>query len=476
MPVAVIMPKLEMSQETATVIEWIVEEGDSVAKGEPLLTVETDKVTVEIESPASGVLAGVRVGLDEVVPVTETIAFVLQPGEELGPDLHQGLGRGGGADGGGARREAADRETVRPAPAREGHATPVARRMAADTGIDLATVLGTGPGGRITKADVEAVLAGRRDGIRPLRSAGKVRATPAARRIAREQGTDLATVTGSGPRGRIQAEDVLVHVPPAAVDLPVASEAPGSIAGPLASSEEDIEVIPLQGMRRTIAMRMQQSYQTAPHITLTVEVDMSAAQALRQELNERAESLGVPRISVTAILVKICAWVLQRHRWVNASLHGEDLRSAEIHLKRPSNIGVAVALEEGLIVPVIHHVEQLGIAEISQRLRDLTERARQGRLSPEDVRGGTFTVSNLGMYGIDHFTAILNPPESAILAVGRIAKRSVVVEREGGDELVIRPMMNMTLSADHRVLDGASAARFLRDIADLLEHPGYLLW
>jgi len=230
MPVAVIMPKLEMSQETATVIEWLKGEGDSVAKGEPLLTVETDKVTVEIESPASGVLAGVRVGPDEVVPVTETIAFVLQPGEELAPGLRQQPEREGVADGRGARREATDRDTARPAPAREGYATPVARRMAADTGIDLAAVSGTGPRGRINKADVKAALAGRGDGALE----GKVRATPAARRVAREQGMDLAAVTGSGPRGRIQVADVLAQrdildyaLP---VDLPVVSGVPGSMA------------------------------------------------------------------------------------------------------------------------------------------------------------------------------------------------------------------------------------------------------
>jgi pyruvate dehydrogenase E2 component (dihydrolipoamide acetyltransferase) len=229
--------------------------------------------------------------------------------------------------------------------------------------------------------------------------------------------------------------------------------------------------VPLRGMRRTIAARMQQSYQTAPHITLTVEVDVSAAQALRSELNARAEALGAPRISVTAILVKVCAWALQRHRWVNASLHGE-----EIHLHKSSNVGVAVALEEGLIVPVIRNAEGLGIAEIASRLADLTARARQGILTPHDVSGGTFTISNLGMYGIDHFTAILNPPESAILAVGRMVKRSLVVEREGQDVAVIRPLMNMTLSVDHRVLDGAIAARFLRDVVDALEHPNLLLW
>jgi pyruvate dehydrogenase E2 component (dihydrolipoamide acetyltransferase) len=477
MPVAVIMPKLEMSQETATVIDWIKAEGESVAKGEPLLTVETDKVTIEIESPASGILAGVRVGPDDVVPVTETIAFLLQPDEELAADLSQESGRSEGVGDRGEQREAVDQETIRSAPVRGRSATPVARRMAADLGVDLTTVSGTGPAGRITKSDVEAArrqqaLGGRGDGGLE----GKVRATPAARRVAHEQGTDLAALIGSGPRGRIQVADVLAQSDVLAGAPAGQHAASADVLVPVAGPGEDVEVVPLLGMRRTIAARMQQSYQTAPHITLTVEVDMSATQVLRRELNERAAALDVPRVSVTAILVKVCAWALQRHRWVNASLRGEDLRSAEIHLGKPSNVGVAVALEEGLIVPVIHHAEQLGIAGISQRLCDLTERARQGRLTPEDVRDGTFTISNLGMYGIDHFTAILNPPESAILAVGRIAKRSVVVECEEGDEVVIRPMMNMTLSADHRVLDGAVAARFLRDIVDLLEHPGYLLW
>jgi pyruvate dehydrogenase E2 component (dihydrolipoamide acetyltransferase) len=174
---------------------------------------------------------------------------------------------------------------------------------------------------------------------------------------------------------------------------------------------------------------------------------------------------------VTAILVKVCAWALKRHGWVNASLRGE-----EIHLHTSANIGIAIALDEGLIVPVIRQAEALGLAEIAVQIRDFAERARQGALTPQDVTGGTFTVSNLGMYGVDQFTAIINPPESAILAVGRIAKRSVVVERDGRDVAAIRPMMNMTLSADHRVLDGAVAARFLQDVVDALEHPDLLLW
>jgi pyruvate dehydrogenase E2 component (dihydrolipoamide acetyltransferase) len=441
MPTPVIMPKLEMTQETATVVAWIVQEGEQVGKGDPLLTVETDKVTVDIESPASGILAGVCAVPDQVVPVTEVIAYVLQPGETL-PEPQVTPGDAGRAE------STAPETPVEAEAARAGAATPVARRMAADRGLDLGAITGTGPGGRITKADVAAALAAPK--------VDKVRATPAARRIARERDLDLVLLTGSGPRGRIQAGDALAYVPePAAASY----------------AEPAVEVVPLRGMRRTIADRMQHSYQTAPHITLTVEVDMSAVQALRGELNARAEALGVPRISVTAVLVKVCAWALERHRWVNASLHGD-----EVHLHASANVGVAVALDEGLIVPVIRDAQRLGIAEIARHVRDLALRAREGRLTPGDVTGGTFTISNLGMLGVDRFTAILNPPESAILAVGRIVKRSVVVEQEGEDVALIRPMMSMTLSADHRVLDGAVAARFLRDVVDALEHPNFLLW
>lgn len=423
MPTPVIMPKLEMSQETATVVEWLKAEGEAVDKGEPLLTVETDKVTIDIESPAAGTLADVRVQADDVVPVTEVIAQILQPGESL-PSY-----------------PSTDKEIP---PCGKQRATPVAQRIAAEHALSLEGIKGTGVSGRITKADVEAAV-------------NKVRATPAARRIAREHGVELRTITGSGPRGRVQAADMSAATFPEAVSF--------------REGEQDVEVVPLAGMRRTIAERMARSAQAAPHITLTVEADMSATQALRAELNARAEAVQAPRLSVTAILVKACAWALMRHRWVNASLHGN-----EIHLHPSANIGVAVALEEGLIVPVIHRAETLGLAEIGARLSELAERAQQGTLAPADVSGGTFTLSNLGMYGIRQFTAILNPPQSAILATGSIIKRQVVVQRGGQDVAVIRPMMDLTLSADHRVLDGAIAARFLQDLVDVLEHPNLLLW
>ncbi|HIP87090.1 MAG TPA: 2-oxo acid dehydrogenase subunit E2 [Anaerolineales bacterium] len=474
MATPVIMPKLEMAQETATVIEWLKKEGEYVEKGEPLLVVETDKVTVEIESPASGILAGVRVGPGDVVPVTQVIAYILQPGEELPEE---------------ARVEPAPPPppptpapsaapppppptpasltapppppptpvpSAAPPPPPPPHtgaplATPVALRLAEAYGVDLRAVVGTGPGGQITRADVEAALARQEERPSPPPPPDRVRATPAARRIARERGVDLKAVRGTGPRGRIQAADVLAFA-----------------AAPPAAPTPAPEVIPLAGMRRTIAERMTASYQTAPHITFTVRVDMGPLESARARLNEEAEATGGPRVSVTALLVKAVAWALRRHPWLNSTLQGE-----EIHLLPEINVGVAVALDEGLIVPVVRQADRKGVAEIAAEVNDLVVRAREGRLTPADVAGGTFTVSNLGPFGIEQFTAIINPPQAAILAVGATRREPVVNE---AGEVVVRPVMRMTLSADHRIVDGAQAARFLVDLKGALEAPVLLLW
>ncbi len=421
MATPIIMPKFGMTQTEATVVRWLRQEGDQVQTGDPLLEVETDKVNMEVESPAGGILAGVSVQEGQVVPVTATIGYILQAGEALPPAaIFQTEAR---------------------------RVTPVAARMAAAAGVDIAQVPAADAAGRVTRRDVEAYLA------RP-------RATPAARRVAREGGVVLDSVAGSGPEGRIQAADVadVVQAKQQHAALTAAAEPPHAA-----------QTIALQGMRRTIARRMQESYQTAPHITLTVEADMTAAETLRSELNAFSERTKGPRMSVTAILVKVCAWALRRHPLVNASLHDET-----IHLHEQANIGVAVALDEGLIVPVIHGAERLGIAEIAGQLDDLSQRARLGKLTPDDVIGGTFTISNLGMFGVKHFTAIINPPQAAILAVGCIAKRAIV--DEATDQVLVRAIMEMTLSADHRVLDGATAARFLADVVAALERPGLLLW
>jgi len=436
MPTPVIMPKMEMSQETATLIDWLVEEGQQVEKGQPIFEVETDKVTVEVESPAAGLLSGLSAKPGDVIPVTTILAYILAEGERL-PVVEPVATN---------HQTPSTPDVVSAVYA----VTPVARRLADDLGVDLSSVVGTGPGDRISKGDVETAS----QSVSP--KIDKVRATPAARLVARDVGIELSAVVGSGPRGRVQEGDV--------------ARWRGDAIPTDLSDSRSADVVPLAGMRRTIAKRMTQSWQTAPHVTFTVEVNMSAALVLRTELNERAEREGLPKISVTALLVKICAWALKRHPFVNATLAGED-----IHLQPDANIGVAVALESGLIVPVVKQADRLGLAAIAGNVSELTAKARAGGLEPEDVSGGTFTISNLGMFRIDHFTAIVNPPQAAILAVGRTAKRQIVIETEQGDEVAIRPIMSMTLSADHRVLDGAQAALFLNDLVEVLEQPSLAL-
>jgi pyruvate dehydrogenase E2 component (dihydrolipoamide acetyltransferase) len=462
MATPIIMPKFEMTQEEATVVRWLLSEGDRVEQGDPLLEVETDKVVMEVEAPASGVLGGVRAQKGDVVPVTEVIAFILDPGEAL-PKATPATPASNN------RQPVPENATETQAAIR---ATPMALRRAAEAGLEISRILASDSTNRVTRQDVENYLA---QAVTTPTTDDRPRATPAARRVAREHGLDLAQIRGSGPRGRIQEADAQAAVELARPPLLSVGDFAGQEVPPLAGPAlpESKEAIPLEGIRRIIATRMQQSYQTAPHITLTVEVDMTAAEVLRQELNAEAEKVSQPRISITAILVKVCAWALKRHPWVNASLGDEA-----IHLHDTANIGVAVALPEGkgLIVPVIRRAEQLGLAEIASQVKDLANRAKKGGLTPSDVTGGTFTITNLGMYGVNHFTAIINPPESAILAVGQVTKRPVVVEGETKDEIVIRPMMNMTLAIDHRVLDGAVGAQFLRDVVKALERPSMLLW
>jgi pyruvate dehydrogenase E2 component (dihydrolipoamide acetyltransferase) len=331
--------------------------------------------------------------------------------------------------------------------------------VAADTGLDLGAVAGTGPRGKVTRADVEAALAGQ---LSAPAGDGRVYATPAARRLAREQDVDLRAVPGSGPKGRVQAADVVAAAQAASMPAPVSAPVAAS------ASLTDIEVVPLQGMRRTIAERMTASYQTVPHIDFTVRVDMTRFNEAREQLNAKAEASGGERISATAMIVKAVASTLARHPYLNASLQGE-----EIHLRREINVGVAVALDEGLIVPVIRGADRKGLAEIAAEVNDLSARARDGRLVPSDVSGGTFTVSNLGPFGIEQFTAIINPPQSAILAVG--ATQLEAIPDESG-HIAARPILRITLSADHRIVDGAVAARFVSDLKTVLETPVLLSW
>ena len=436
----VIMPKVDMDQETGTVGQWVKQEGDRVKQGETILEIETDKVAIEVEAPASGILSGILVDEGVTVPIATVIAYILEPGEAL-PE--------------GAKPATAVDEALK-SEERDSDiaATPVARNLAEASGIDLTAVPGSGPGGKVTKRDVEEALAA----PAPFGNGqGKVYATPAARRLAKERGVALESISGSGPGSRIQAADVLAAEEAAAQTemVQVVQAAP------------EVEVIPLRGMRRTIAERMTASYQQIPHISFTSRIDMSKFNEARAELNAHGEKMGSPRIPATALIVKIVAAVLARHPWLNSSFQEE-----EIHLYRDINIGVAVALETGLIVPVVRDVAAKGVAQIAAEVKDLSTRARDEQLVPSEVRGGTFTISNLGPFGVEQFTAIINSPQAAILAVGAM-QPEVVADEDG--QAVVRPLMHITLSADHRVVDGAVAAHFIADLKAALESPVLLL-
>lgn len=439
MATPVILPKLEMSQETATLVEWLKKEGEAVQKGEPLFIVETDKVTVEVEATESGLLAQIVAGPGDTLPVTSVIAHLLEPGEQL-PEKH---------------------------PLKPPAATPLAARIASVEGLDLAAlsaqgeIAGSGPGGKIRRADVENALLFNSEGLR---------ASPAARRIARELGVDLEDVTGSGLRGRIQGSDVRSFSNQAHAS-PVESEQPALQPHLQSLDGQEWTVMPLQGMRRTIAERITASYQSAPHITFTARVDFTGLETLRGKLNARATQTGEAKVSLTAALIGVLGLVLRHHPLLNARLV-EIPGGAEIHLLKRIHIGMAVALPDGLIVPVVRDADRKPMREVAREVLALAEKARQGKLAPQDVSGGTFTVSNLGPFGIEQFTAILNPGQTGILAVGAAQPEALVV----GEQVLVRPVARLTLSVDHRVVDGAVAAHFMTHLKEALETPALALW
>ena len=428
MATEVIMPKVDMVMETGTFVEWLKPEGDRVNKGDPLFIISTDKANIEIESPGDGVLAGVTAKINDVIPVTEVIAYLLAPGEAL------------------------------PVKA-------VSRPIAAIGTPSEAMAVAAQPVATCAEAAVT----------------GKVRATPLARRLAEDLGMDLTKIVGRGPRGRIHKADVLasqksqpvverLNEPIVAVDgngstphtFPTPVSQPMPIPLPDARRKQ---VVPVAGPRKIIAERMAYSAFTAPHITLSLRVDMTEAIRLRERVLEPLKVQTGQRVSYTAILARAVATVLPRHPYLNASLSdGNIILWDDVHL------GIATSVEENLIVPVIREAQCRSLGQIVTVMADLTDRARNRRLTPSEMTGSTFTISNLGMFGIESFTAIINPPESAILAVGKMVDTPVAHE----GQVVLRPMMEMTASADHRVSDGATVARFLADLKNVLENP-YLL-
>jgi pyruvate dehydrogenase E2 component (dihydrolipoamide acetyltransferase) len=373
------MPRLSLTMKTGTVVQWFKKEGETVKKGEPLVEVLSEKVTYDVEAPESGVLRKILAIEGTDVPVARAIGIIAAPDEQI-PEMEVSLA---------TREETPESEAI---PERE----------------------------LIEKTEERIV------------------ASPAAKRLAREHGVDLSKVVGTGPEGRIVEDDIKKLIEGTGVTPRVR------------------EVVPLTGIRKTTAERVSLSARTAPHSTITMEVDMTEAVQLRQETSA----------SYTDMLVKAVAQALREHPIMNSTLEGEQIKVFE-----DVNVGVAVATEKGLVVPVVHNADRMSLIDIVSTLKELVEKAREGRLTKEELTGGTFTLTNLGMYGVDVFIPIINPPETAILGVGRVAEKPVLVN----NEIKLKPVMQLSLSFDHRIVDGAPAAQFLQRVKQILESGSEIL-
>lgn len=425
MPTDVIVPKVDMVMESGTFVEWLKKEGEHVERGDPLFIVTTDKANIEAESPATGTLAGLKAKPGDVLPVTQVIAYILGPGESL----------------------PTGNDRAQPSPAVEA----VAAAPAAPVSLVAPTPTVVGD------------------------NRSKIRATPLARKLAHEMGVDLARVPGRGPHGRVHKADVLCFSQQsAAAPAPVTASPPAApaavaqalapVAVPLPNARRK-NTFPLAGARKIIADRMSASAFSAPHINISLRVDMTETVRLRERLLEPLQARTGQRISYTAILARAVATILPRHPNLNASLDGAQIVQWEdVHL------GIATSVEDSLIVPVIREAQTKNLEQIVCALADLTERGRNKKLLPSEMTGSTFTISNLGMFGVESFTAIINPPESAILAVGK----TVDTPMPSGEGFTFKPTLHLTCCADHRIVDGAGVARFLADLKTTLENP-YLL-
>ena len=446
MPTAVILPKLGMTMVEGTITEWYQQSGDAVQTGDLLFAFETEKVNYEVQAEAEGTLH-ILVAATETVDAGAVVAQILAAGEEPAPVAAPAAAPPPAA------APAPDAGPASGAPSEAGRASPAVKRLAASHGLDLATIRGSGVGGRILRTDVEEAAAA---AAAPPAPAGPVKASPAAKRLAREHDLDLAGLTGSGPGGRIVVEDVEAALAAAAAPAAAPATAPA-----------DAETFPYRGMRRTIGSRMHASLQEMAQLTMATDVDMTRAVALRRELLDLWADRGL-RPTYTDFVIKAAALALRAHPRLNA-----ELRDDTIVLHPQIHVGFAVALDEGLIVPVTRDTDALPLDALAPISADLAVRARERRLGADDLTGGTFTVTSLGMYGIDVFTPIINPPQAAILGVGRISERPVF--RGESNDVERRSFMTLSLTIDHRVVDGAPAAEFLRDVKGILERPSQLI-
>lgn len=464
----VILPKLGQTVEEGRIVEWIKAEGDPVERGEVLFTVETDKAVLDVEATRKGYLRKILFGEGELLPVLTVVAYITRTEDEaLDVEAAGGAGETAAdlADAEPAAEETAPALEPEAAVEKTGRifASPRAKKLAKDEGVDLAFIEGSGPNGRIVERDVQAYVA----------SAPK--ATPVAQRVAEQLGVDLRTVTGTGPQGRITKADVAAiaeaAAPSAPEAAPVAPVAPAPVAAPTpaavpAPARPALKQTPLSGIRGIIAQRMHESHMVTAPVTLTMEVDATELVTLREKLKVSfADELGY-NLGYNDLLYMMVAKALRKFPYVNSRLI-EDT----IHELDEINIGLAIDTDRGLLVPNVRDVDKKGLLEVSREIKAMVSRGRSGKSLPDELTGGTFTLTNMGMMDIDAFTPIINYPEVAILGIGRI--REVPAVYQG--EIAIRKMMWISLTVDHRIVDGAPGARFLQYMKTLIEEPYLLL-
>ena len=435
----VLLPQWGMNMEDGTLTRWLVGEGDEITEGQPLVEVETAKINSELESPASGVVYHIMAPEGSLVKVGEMVAVIGEPGENPPrPDP------GAPASPAGARRRQRRRGARSAATAVRQQVTPVARRLARDNGIDLAEVNGTGPRGHVTEQDVRAAIEARQ-------SMPRVQVVPRARMLARQAGIDLAAIAGSGPNGRITVVDV---------ERAIAEQDANA-----ARSDAVGEVVPLTGLRKIIADRMTMSVSTMAQVTLSAEADVTELLRLRESLLADWRQHRIRPLDLDLIIAAVTG-ALKAHPRLNAHLVDDN-----VHLLKDVNIGIAVAVPDGLVVPVLRGADSLDLLGIARQIRALADSARKNALGIDDVTGAGFTVTALSNYDIDVFTPIIDPPQVAILGLGRAVEKPVVVD----GEIVVRSMMHLSVTFDHRALDGVPVAEFIRTLKSSLESPGELV-
>jgi len=431
----ILMPALSPTMKEGKITKWLKKEGDKISSGEAVAEVETDKSNLEVEAYEDGYLLKIVVPENESAPVGAPIGYLGEKGEKVEASAQQ------------PKPVAAAPAPAAPAPRPSTPAPAAAQKTSAPA-----------PATPRPQAGPAQVVPFRREGDRRAEEEGRLRASPLAKRIAEERGLDLAALQGSGPQGRIikrDIEEALTH----GAAVPRLAPSPGV---PLSVERREPQVVPISSMRRVIAQRLADVKPGVPHFYLTVDIEMDAAMQIRDE----AKALD-SKVSVNDIVVKAAAIALRRMPKMNVSLQGDQqLQYQNV------DVGIAVAIEEGLITPIIRDADQKGLAAISAEARDLAERARKRALKPQEYTGGSITISNLGMFGVDSFVAVINPPQASIVAVGQVAEKAVV--RNG--QVVVRKIMTSTLSGDHRIIDGALGAEYLRELKGLLEHPMRLLF